>query len=254
MLFRSPIEIDAKSETALITFTTGSTQIPKAAKRTHGFLDAQFSALQRTLKTQDTVVDMPVLPIVLLINLGEGITSVIADWKSSKPHTLNPSIIANQWQKHGVTRVISSPYFIDQMARFCVTHPDCGGSITEIFSGGAPVFPDSAKRWNIAFPQAKSTIVYGSTEAEPISEVDAKALSMKDPSRDQGLCVGRVVDVADVAIIPITSEPIEPSGEAEMSALCLKNGQVGEIIVRGNHVLTEYFNNPAALKIGRAHV
>ena len=112
-------------------------------------------------------------------------------------------------------------------------------------------FPDSAKRWNIAFPQAKSTIVYGSTEAEPISEVDAKALSMKDPSRDQGLCVGRVVDVADVAIIPITSEPIEPTGEAETSALCLKNGQVGEIIVRGNHVLTEYFNNPEALRVNK---
>lgn len=32
------------TDTALITFTTGSTGVPKAAKRTHGFLSEQFNA------------------------------------------------------------------------------------------------------------------------------------------------------------------------------------------------------------------
>ncbi|NJO65764.1 MAG: AMP-binding protein [Richelia sp. RM2_1_2] len=67
------------SDSALITFTTGSTGIPKAVDRSHGFLKSQFDALHPLLKGD---INMPMLPIVLLLNLGLGVTSVIAAFKS----------------------------------------------------------------------------------------------------------------------------------------------------------------------------
>lgn len=39
---------------------------------------------------------MPVLPIVLLINLGTGSTSVIAPFKASKPSSIKPAKIVEQ--------------------------------------------------------------------------------------------------------------------------------------------------------------
>ncbi|MBC7865131.1 MAG: AMP-binding protein, partial [Bacteroidia bacterium] len=43
-----------ENDTALITFTTGSTGIPKAADRTHGFLSEQFKALTDTIHPMAT--------------------------------------------------------------------------------------------------------------------------------------------------------------------------------------------------------
>ena len=72
---------------ALITFTTGSSGTPKAALRTHGFLNEQFDALLEEIEPKATDIDMPVLPIVLFVNLGVGSTSVIANFNMAKPNS-----------------------------------------------------------------------------------------------------------------------------------------------------------------------
>ena len=54
---------------ALITFTTGSTGVPKAALRTCGFLWAQHVALAASLDVQPGDVDLATLPIFALNNI-----------------------------------------------------------------------------------------------------------------------------------------------------------------------------------------
>ena len=49
--------------TALITFTTGSTGTPKAARRTHGFLKEQFDALIEKMQPQVNDVDLSLIHI-----------------------------------------------------------------------------------------------------------------------------------------------------------------------------------------------
>ena len=83
---------------ALITFTTGSTGTPKAALRSHVFLNEQFKALLHEIQPKPTDIDMPILPIVLFVNLGVGCTSIIADYKQTKPNNLDPKKIINQLQ------------------------------------------------------------------------------------------------------------------------------------------------------------
>jgi acyl-CoA synthetase (AMP-forming)/AMP-acid ligase II len=240
-------EVDG-SETALITFTTGSTGIPKAADRTHAFLQAQFDALMEEIQPAPDDVDMPVLPIVLLLNLGSGITSVIADYNSRKPKKLNPSRIRAQIAAHGVNRFISSPYLAEQLAKHSALYPGKDSTqLRRIFTGGAPVFPDQAAAMQKGYAQAQINIVYGSTEAEPISRITATALAQQD-ELSEGLAVGHIAKAATVLILPITNSPIEVNDAQQLQAMQLANGAVGEIVVSGSHVLRHYIDNPEAVK------
>lgn len=237
------------TDTALITFTTGSTGTPKAAKRTHGFLREQFNALLEKIAPTPDDIDMPVLPIVLLINLGSGNTSVIAEFKASKPDKMNTEKIFRQINQYKVTRMVSSPFFIKKLSQYSIANNTAAPLLNKIFTGGAPVFPAEAELYIKAFPAAKVEIVYGSTEAEPISSIPAiELVQEKESLLTKGLKIGMPYRKANVKIIQIKKGAITCSNEQELQQLELPIGQIGEIIVSGPHVLTEYFNNQEALK------
>lgn len=238
-----------KDDTALITFTTGSTGIPKAAKRTHGFLHAQFGALTAKIEPKEDDIDMPVLPIVLLINLGTGTTSVIADFKASKPNSLRPEKIIEQLKTNAVNRIIASPFFVKEISKYLIRNKISLPQLKKIFTGGAPVFPSEANIYDQAFPGALVQVVYGSTEAEPISAINVKELIENDSVLlEQGLNVGKPDKTATVKMIQLIDAPLVVNSEEELNALEVHGNTIGEIIVSGDHVLREYFNNPEGLK------
>ncbi len=240
--------VTKKDDTALITFTTGSTGTPKAAKRTHEFLHHQFRALIEKIQPREDDIDMPVLPIVLLINLGTGTTSVIADFKAGKPNSLQPGKIIQQIKAHSVNRMTASPFLVKEISKYIISNKLSVQNMRNIFTGGAPVFPNEAEIYVKAFPDAKVEIVYGSTEAEPISSINAKELIKgKNNIQTQGLMVGKVDKNVEVKIIKIIDKNIYISSGEELLSIELPVKEIGEIIVKGNHVLREYFNNEEAL-------
>ncbi len=238
-----------KSDTALITYTTGSTGTPKAAKRTHGFLLEQFNALLETIKPAEDDIDMPVLPIVLLMNLGTGTPSVIAEFNSAKPAAFLPGKVISQIQQYGINRITASPFFLKILSRHMTEQKISLPGMRKIFTGGAPVFPAEAALYYKAFPQTNTEVVYGSTESEPVSSVNIKELIQEDKNiLCSGLNVGKPAQCAEIKIIRIKDEPISLNKPEELSLLEMPAGDIGEIIVAGNHVLREYFNNEEALK------
>ncbi len=241
------VEATSAGDTALITFTTGSTGTPKAAKRTHGFLNEQFKALREKIKPKPGDVDMSLLPIVLLINLGAGATSVIARFKAGKAKTFKPAMICDQITQHKVSRITASPVFIRLLSRHLLSHQLKLPTVQQVFTGGAPVFPNEAELFANAFDKAIVEIVYGSTEAEPISSIrGTELIATKAELLRKDLPVGKPDQCAEVRIIRITEENIHVASESDL-ALCPPD-TVGEIIVAGPHVLREYFNNEEALK------
>ena len=241
---------------ALITFTTGSTGIPKAAIRTHGLLFEQFQALIPLIgpvgDPASNDICMPVLPIVLLINLGAGITSVIADFDARKPDAMKPGKIAAQISRYKVSSIIASPFFVKQLSKYLQDNALVLNTIQKILTGGAPVFPSEAETYRNAFPHAHIGIVYGSTEAEPMSMIAVDELIASETGK--GLNVGKVERGATVKIIGIRDESIAVDDEEALSKLEVASGGIGEIIVSGKHVLRDYLNNPDALKRNKIFV
>lgn len=233
---------------ALITFTTGSTGIPKASIRTHGLLYNQFKALRNKINAEENEVSMAVLPIVLLINLATGTTSVIASFKASKPASLKPEKIINQIKDHSINSLIASPFFIKELSLYVIDNKISLPKIKKIFTGGAPVFPNEAKLYKQAFPSAAIEVVYGSTEAEPISSITTEVLVEEENYVQQGLKAGKIDESAAVKIIQIIDGVIPVASDEDLRNIELPPKEIGEIIVSGNHVLRQYLNNEAAVK------
>lgn len=233
-------------ECALITFTTGSTGRPKAAKRTHTFLSEQFNALLEEIDPKVEDVDMPALPIVLFMNLGVGCTSVIADFSMAKPDKMNVAKILKQIDDNKVNRITASPFFITNLTEYVRINGVKIPAISKIFTGGAPVFPKQAQLYLSVLTHTKISIVYGSTEAEPISSILADELSNHSLDPEKGLPVGKPYHKTEVRIIRISTEAIAPITQSELNAICLSDGELGEIIVSGPHVLKEYYNSTDA--------
>lgn len=233
-------------QAALITFTTGSTGVPKAALRTNAFLKEQFDALQEEINPRAGEVDMTTLPIVLLINLGVGATSIIAKFSQKKPAELKVEDIVQQLEMHKVNRITASPYFLSRIAKQLLKTKHQLADLNFVFTGGAPVFPKEARLFGQAFPQTSVKIAYGSTEAEPISLIDAKevARSGEQAKLLHGLPVGQAYHKTKTKIIRWEDKALVSFEE-------VKRGTVGEIIVAGPHVLKQYYNNETAFKANK---
>jgi acyl-CoA synthetase (AMP-forming)/AMP-acid ligase II len=237
-----------EDHSALITFTTGSTGTPKAADRSHTFLDAQFQILKKKVDTKPGDIEMTVLPIVLFINLGVGATSVLADYNSRKPQSLNPALIINQLRKNKVERIISSPYFIKTIAQYLISQKVEVKTLREIYTGGAPVFSSEANIYREAFPDSDIKIIYGSTEAEPISSISANQLIKQSDKQNLGLPVGNIHPQTKLKIIKLDNSHAHNLSVEELENITLKENDIGEILVAGNHVLKKYYNNPQAFR------
>jgi len=225
---------------ALITFTSGSSGVPKGANRTHGFLAAQYASLCREYRYEDADIDMPMFPVFALRNLADGITSVIPDMDFRRVAEVNGETLLAQIARHGVRTCTASPPFVDRLVQ-AVDATGQRPGLRRILTGGAPVPDDMLRRWQASLPGTDITVVYGSTEAEPVASM---SLSGRLGVHGQGYCTGRPIEGLSARIIRITRGPLVFRTWADLE---VPAGRIGELIVSGAHVCRDYFRNPAAV-------
>ena len=234
-------------DAALITFTTGSSGTPKGVNRTHGYLLAQHHALQQEFPYTDNDTDLTMFPVFALNNLAKGITTVVPYIDFKKVAEADGQAILHQIQSEAVTTITASPPLIDRLQEAL---PGDVASLTlrRILVGGAPVSDQQLRCWQQSLPRTEIVVVYGSTEAEPVAHISGEErLKLKSEVRPAtpGFCTGLPTPLLGTKVIRIEEKPII-LGQGGWQEWELDPGQIGELVVSGDHVGKDYYRNPEA--------
>lgn len=229
------------NDPAAIIFTTGSTGPPKGVLYRYGNFDRQVAEIQAQYQIQPGEIDVPCFPLFGLFNAAMGVTTVLPVMDFSRPAACDPrriiddAIIANR-----ATQSFASPAVWSKVGAACAEWKITFPHLRRVLSAGAPVSGNVLKRMVAALgPEAEMHTPYGATEALPVATISAREVLRETwPLTEQGrgVCVGRRFAGIRWRIIRAVNGPIATLADA----VELAPGEVGELIVSGPVVTTEY--------------
>ena len=225
---------------AAIIFTTGSTGPPKGVLYRHGNFTRQADEIRDFYGIQPGEIDLPGFPLFALFNCAMGVTTVIPEMDATRPAKVNPQNIVEHIRDWNVTQAFGSPALWNVVGRYCEANQLKLPTLKRVLSAGAPVPPHVLQRMKAAIPSDGDVHTpYGATEALPVASIAASEVLAETAalSREgKGTCVGRRFPGIEWKVIRISDEPIAMIEDAEV----LPYGQIGELIVQGPVVTTEY--------------
>ena len=238
-------------QTAAILFTSGSTGVPKGVVTPFRVFAAQVKALRDVYGIQPGERDLATFPLFALFGPALGMASVVPDMDASRPAEADPRRLFEALQDYSCTNLFASPALIDKLGRYCVDQALELTSLRRAISAGAPASNPALERFQQCLPDGVEVLnSYGATESLPVAFLGSNTIlreTRRLTDRGGGVCVGHPTPGMDVRIVPIHDEPIESWSED----LALPEGEIGEIVVRGEVVTPSYYRRPQATKLAK---
>lgn len=231
-----------------VLYTTGSTGPAKPTMYLHKNYIKLYQIAHKSWRfdpVNNPPVDMAVFPAFFFIAISAGGTMVVPPINFPEtPAKTDPKGLLEVINDCGVQSCFASPVLLENMARYAVKNHIKTPTLKRVIGGGAPIFA-SVKQALLEMMGAEGQVFanYGATEALPSTEMGAQeALEETFPLTDKGagICVGRPFEGVEVCIIKLQDGAIASINETqEMPA-----GEIGEIIVRGEHISPGYYLEP----------
>ena len=231
---------------AAILFTSGSTGPAKGVEYTHGIFASQVEMLKSTYGIQPGEVDFCSFPLFALFGPALGMTCVVPRMDASRPASIDALQAVTDINSHAVTNLFGSPVVIRKLSETGRPLP----TIRRAISAGAPATMTVVNEFQKMLPDGVELFTpYGATESLPVANIgSSELLETRDlTSSGHGVCIGRPVDGMTVNVIRIRDEPIDDWDDS----LCLPDGEIGELVVKGPVVTKRYYNQPEATSLAK---
>lgn len=216
----------ADTDLAALVYTSGSTGEPKGVMLTHGNLVAAATSITQYLENTEDDVILSVLPLGFTYGLGQVTTAFLvgATLVLERSFTYPRAIIDTMLREHvtGVALVPTMATLLLQQNVKALPFP----RLRYITNAAAALPVAKMQQLRDAFPGVSVYSMYGQTECQRVSYLPPSMIDTHPGS------VG--------VPIPGTDAYVVDEAGARVDA-----GVVGELVVRGPHVMKGYWNQPA---------
>jgi olefin beta-lactone synthetase len=226
----------ADSDFAAVIFTSGATGPAKGVSYRHRQLQAQRDVLARLYDiTADDGFVAAFAPFALF-GPAMGVPSVVPDMNVTAPGTLRAVALADAAAAIGASLVFASPAALTNVIAtagdLTARHRQALARVRLLLSAGAPVPSAVLHAAAGLVPNAELHTPYGMTEVLSVSDITLAGIDAAGAGN--GVCAGRPVDEASVAI-----SALDDAGRA-IGALTTDAGVVGEVCIRAEHAKDGY--------------
>ncbi|MFA6104388.1 MAG: fatty acid CoA ligase family protein [Victivallaceae bacterium] len=231
-------------DTAAIVFTTGSTGPPKGVVYTHRTFKTQVELIREVYGAGPDYIDMSAFPLFALFAVILGMPSVIPQMDFTRPARVNPENIIRPVLDKKISFSFGSPALWRTVSQYCIANNIRLPSLKKVLMAGAPVTAELHRAVKqIIAADGEIMVPYGATEALPVANFTGGEMLAETAvltARGKGYCVGYPNPGIDIRVIT----PAEGEIKSWSDQFVLPPAEIGEIVVRGDVVKKEYFNNP----------
>ncbi|GAA1878437.1 hypothetical protein GCM10009836_69780 [Pseudonocardia ailaonensis] len=228
---RPPSVSPAPEDTAVLTYTSGTTGPPKGAMNTHANLVFTSQVYRGFCELSGDDVILGVAPLFHITGLvGHVTAAMLLGAPLVLTHRFEPSAVLETIAAERATFTVGSITVFIALMNAPGASSDALATLTKIWSGGAPIPPSTVAAFRDTFGQYIHNI-YGLTETtSPSHCTPAHAEAPVDPTSG-ALSVGVPVYDTVVRIVGEDGQDLPP-------------GEVGEIVTTGPQVVKGYWNKP----------
>ena len=212
---------------AALIYTSGSTGVQRGVMLSHRNMAAASSSIIEYLGNVESDVILNLLPLSFDYGLYNALMpirfggTVVLERGFVAPHQ-----IVRLLQSEGVTGLPLLPTLIAGLVKLRSLEGLEFPSLRYITSSGQALPPAHLSRLRQLFPSARVFSMYGLTECKRVAYLPPEELDRRPTS------VGKAMPRTEAWIVDEAGQRIEKAGE------------VGELVVRGDHVMQGYWNRP----------
>ena len=223
----SELEKVSPDETAVVLFTSGSENIPKAVPLTHRNIMTNVDSLLDYFNFGDDEVMLGILPPfhsfgltgLIVVPIVLGIRAVYS------PNPNEGGVLARTVKHYMATFMLGTPTFLNGIVR--AAGPGAVSSVKTIITGAEKCQPHVYDALEKACPDATVQEAYGITECSPGVSVNP----YNSPKRET---IGKIISCMEYAIVDPDSFNV------------VEQGKRGLLLVRGDNVFHGYLNHEGA--------